>query len=158
MSGAGATAERRSIDLLSQYRDAYLRSTLELVEARMADLSKPALDAPAAFMRTALQGQLPGSQGSRAKTETPVVKPRKRHPSKTSKETVEDRERGARLDAALTSFNAADGRGAKVPCWPSSTPHSRWPKRYRRDGRPFRSTFGEWFGRRDVADARSSLV
>lgn len=149
--------ERQSIDLLSQYEDAYLRSTLELVEARMADLSKPALDAPAAFMRTALKDNYLAAK-SRAKTETPVVKPRKTSiRSKTSTETVEDQERGARLDAALTSFNAmtAEAQGALLAQFYAAFPIA---KRYRRDGRPFRSTFGEWFSRRDVADAQSSLV
>lgn len=149
--------ERQSIDLLSQYEDAYLRSTLELVEARMADLSKPALDAPAAFMRTALKDNYLAAK-SRAKTETPVAKPRKTTSrSKTPTETVEDQERGARLDAAMASFIAmtAEAQGALLAQFYAAFPMA---KRYRRDGRPFRSTFGEWFSRRDVADAQSSLV
>jgi len=149
--------ERQAIDLLSQHEDAYLRSTLELVEGRMADLSKPALASPAAFMRTALKDNYLSAK-QRIKSEPPASKPKKT-PSRAQAvaDPAEDKERSARLDAAIASFNAmaADEQNELLVQFHAAFPMA---KRYRRDGKPFRSTFGEWFSRRDIPDAQTSLV
>ena len=149
--------ERQAIDLLSQHEDAYLRSTLELVEGRMADLSKPALASPAAFMRTALKDNYLSAK-QRIKSEPPASKPKKT-PSRAQAvaDPAEDKERSARLDAAIASFNAmaADEQNELLVQFHAAFPMA---KRYRRDGKPFRSTFGEWFSRRDILDAQTSLV
>ncbi len=149
--------ERQAIDLLSQHEDDYLRATLELVEARMADLSKPPLEAPSAFMRTALRDNYLAAKPS-PKPEAPVSRPRKASSrAKPAAEPAQDQERSARLDAAIASFNAmtTDEQNALLAQFHAAFPMA---KRYRRDGRPFRSTFGEWLSRRDLADAQSSLV
>ena len=149
--------ERQSIDLLSQHEDAYLRSTLELVEARMADLSKPALASPAAFMRTALKDNYLAAK-QRVKAEPPAPK-LKKSPSrvKSVAEDGEDKERSARLEVAIASFNAmaADEQNELLAQFHVAFPMA---KRYRRDGTPFRKTFGEWFSRSHVPDAQTSLV
>ena len=123
----------------------------------MADLSKPALASPAAFMRTALKDNYLSAK-QRVKTDPPVPKPKKTASSiKSAAEIAEDKERSARLDAAMASFNAmtAEEQNELLAQF-----HALFPmaKRYRRDGTPFRSTFGQWYSRRDVADAQTSLV
>ncbi len=149
--------ERQSIDLLAQHEDAYLRSTLELVEARLADLSKPPLEAPAAFMRTALKDNYLAAK-PRARAESSIPSPKKSPGrAKPASEPVEDKERSARLEAALVSFDAmsTDKQNELLAQFYAAFPMA---KRYRRDGRPFRSTFGEWFNRGDVVEAQTSLV
>lgn len=149
--------ERQSMDLLSQHEDAYLRSTLELVEARMADLSKPALASPAAFMRTALKDNYLAAK-QWVKTEPPAPKPKKTSSRiKPAADPAEDQQLSARLDAAMASFNAmaADEQTELLAQFHAVFPMA---KRYRHDGTPFRSTFGEWYSRRDVPDAQTSLV
>lgn len=149
--------ERQSIDLLSQHEDEYLRSTLVLVESRISDLGKPPLAAPAAFMRAALKDNYLAAK-PRAKAESVVCKPTKSttRPTQTV-QIIEDKEQAAKLDAAFTTLNAMpiDEQKEVLAKFFTAFPMA---KRYRRDGRPFRSTFGDWFNRRDVVDPQSSLV
>ncbi len=141
---------RQTTELLTQYEAQFVRETLELVQARMADRSKPVLEVPAAFMRMALKDNyvaaqsrnMSGPEASMAKT--PPVKTISREDDAIAQE------RSDKMDAALAAFEGMPE--AEQKAWLASF-YADLPmaRRYRRDGKPFRKTFGGWLVERDAA-------
>lgn len=149
--------ERQTTELLTHYEAQFVRETLELVQARMADTSKPALEAPAAFMRMALKDNYVAAQPRNQSS--PATPKANKSPVKavSSESDVTDRERIDKMDAALAAFEGMTeteqnellaGFYAELPI----------AKRYRRDGKPFRKTFAVWLVGRDAVLKLDELV
>lgn len=92
--------ERQACEVLGATADAYLRSTLELVEERLADKSLEPLKSPVAFMRKALKDDYVSSAKPKAKAA--AAKP----PVMAEIESPAAAERRARVEAALKKFEA----------------------------------------------------
>jgi len=141
--------ERQACELLGSTADAYLRSTLGLVEERIEDKSLEPLKSPAAFFRKALKEDYVST--ARVK---PKVLPaaRFKEPAKAEVESPAVVERRSRVNAALVRFDAlteSEQNNVISEFHLTSATH----KRLKPGGMVFRKTLGNW-----LVDAESRSV
>ena len=135
--------DRQAIELLTKYEAQFVRETLELVELRMADRSKPALEVPAAFMRMALKDSYVAVKLRQHGDTAAVALKKVNGNAKAGKQPAEPSGQTALVDAAIAEFSALSeaDQNTLLAQFFAAFPVAR---RYKRDGRPFRLSLGGW--------------
>ena len=130
--------ERQACEVLGSTEDGFLRSTLELVEERMADTSMEPLKSPVAFMRKALKDDYVAT--AKKKGRAVAVKP---VPSARAVESPAVAERRARVNAAIERYDAMSEMEKKEGLYVFQLASSTH-KRLKEGGVVFKKTMGNW--------------
>jgi hypothetical protein len=146
--------ERQASELLSKYDAHFVRETLDLVQARMADRSKPPLGAPAAFMRMALKDNYVAAKPRQALNPEPDPPSQGSSKAKPVKEPSGDPQRAARVESEMARFDAL-GETEQNEILAQFYVAFPVARRYKRDGRPFRLSLGGWLAGRDVKEQQA---
>ncbi len=131
-------SRREAEDTLGAHDEAFLRSSLDVVEARVHNATLPAIKSSAAFLRSALRDRY--ADGAKKPRQSPALpKPE----IAKSDERPANPELEERVRQALESFDALDEptKALTVKAFQSAMPSLR---RLRVEGVPFRKAMANW--------------